>query len=120
MGVVVECALAGFDQLREGPIRDERDQSLWWVDIRAWALHHWTPGASAATTIALPEEVGAIPLPVAIPTCCGFGAAELNTHCINSARQRSTPEQLADQPLAGSLLAVRPGGGGLPESRCAG
>ena len=291
MSVVVECALAVRDQLGEGPIWDERDQSLWWVDIRAPVLHHWTPGAFAATTIALPEAVGsialrergglmaaaksglnaldaasgvltpwgdpeahlpdnrfndgrcdrqgrfiagtmsessrepagslyrfdshgacsrllgdigvpnslafspdgrtlyfadthrnliwafdydiasggisrqrlfasteghagrpdgscvdaegylwnceyggwrvvryapdgridgAIPLPVANPTCCCFGGADLDTLYITSARQRLTPGQLAEQPLAGCLFALRPGVNGLPESRFAG
>ena len=63
---------------------------------------------------------GAIPLPVANPTCCCFGGAELDTLYITSARQRLTPEQLMDQPLAGSLFSVRPGVKGLPESRFAG
>lgn len=291
MSVIVECALARCDQLGEGPIWDERDQSLWWVDIRAPALHHWKPGASAATTITLPDAVGsialrergglmaaaksglhaldaasgaltpwvdpeahlpdnrfndgrcdrqgrfiagtmpesnreptgslyrfdpdghcskllgdisvpnslafspdgrtlyfadthrnriwafdydiacggisrqrlfasteghagrpdgscvdadgylwnceyggwrvvryapdghidgAIPLPVANPTCCCFGGAELDTLYITSARQRLTPLQLTEQPLAGCLFAVRPGVTGLLESRFAG
>ncbi len=290
MSVVVECALAVCDQLGEGPVWDERDQSLWWVDIRAPALHHWTPGESAAVTIALPEAVGsialrecgglmaaaksglnaldaasgvltpwvdpeahlpdnrfndgrcdrqgrfiagtmpessrepagslyrfdpdgacskllgdisvpnslafspdgrtlyfadthrnriwafdydiasgglsrqrlfasteghagrpdgscvdaegylwnceyggwrvvryapdgridgAIPLPVANPTCCCFGGPQLDILYITSAAQRLTPQQLAQQPLAGSLFAVRPGIRGLPESRFA-
>lgn len=54
------------------------------------------------------------------PTCCCFGGAELNTLYITSAHQRLTPEQLAQQPLAGSVFAVRPGIKGLPESRFAG
>ncbi len=291
MSVVVECALPGTDQLGECPIWDERDQSLWWVDIRAPTLRHWVPGTPAAANFVLPQAVGsialrecggliaaaksglhaldassgaltpwvdpeadlpdnrfndgrcdrlgrflagtmaearraptgslyrfepdgrcskllgdisvpnslafspdgrtlyfadthrnriwvfdyelasgsishqrlfanteghvgrpdgscvdaegylwnceyggwrvvryapdgridgAIPLPVANPTCCCFGGAELNTLYITSARQRLTPEQLAQQPLAGSVFAVRPGIKGLPESRFAG
>lgn len=62
MGVVVECALPGSDQLGECPIWDQRDQSLWWVDIRAPALRHWTPGTPAALSIALGEALGSIAL----------------------------------------------------------
>jgi len=291
MGVIVDCALAGSDQLGECPLWDERDQSLWWVDIRAPALRHWKPGAPAAASFLLPQAVGsialrlrggliaaakaglhaldtstgaltpwvdpeahladnrfndgrcdrqgrfiagtmaessreptgslyrfdpdggystlltdisvpnslafspdgctlyfadthrnriwafdydpasggiarqrlfanteghagrpdgscvdaqgylwnceyggwrvvryapdgridgAIPLPVANPTCCCFGGADLGTLYITSARQRLTPGQLVDQALAGSLFAVRPGVTGLPESRFAG
>ena len=290
MGVVVECVLAGRDLLGECPLWDERDQSLWWVDSRAPALRHWSPGTPAATSFALPEVVGAIalragggllaatrsglhsfdpasgalaalidpephlpenrfndgrcdrhgrfvagsmsdvnrdasgalyrfdpdgsysrllgdiivpnslafspdgrtlyfadsyrerifafdydpdsgaiahrrvfanttghqgrpdgscvdaegylwnceyggwrvlryapdgridgaiPVPVANPTCCCFGGPDLRTLYITTATQRLTPAQLADQPLAGSLFAVRPGVAGLAESRFA-
>jgi sugar lactone lactonase YvrE len=56
-----------------------------------------------------------IPVPVDNPTCCAFGSRDLRTLFITSARQRLTPEQLATQPLAGSVLAVRTDVGGLPE-----
>jgi len=62
MGVIVDCALAGSDQLGECPLWDERDQSLWWVDIRAPALRHWKPGAPAAASLLLPQAVGSIAL----------------------------------------------------------
>ena len=61
-----------------------------------------------------------IELPVANPTCCVFGGSSLDTLFITSASQRLTPDQLARQPLAGSLFAVSPGVSGLPESRFGG
>jgi sugar lactone lactonase YvrE len=39
---------------------------------------------------------------------------------VTTATQRLSPEDLAQQPLAGSLLALRPGVKGLPEGRFAG
>ncbi len=60
---------------------------------------------------------GAIPIPAANPTCCCFGGTDIDTLYITTATQRLKPEQLADQPLAGSVFAVRPGVRGLPESR---
>ena len=62
MGVVVECALPGRDLLGECPLWDERDQSLWWVDSRAPALRHWSPGTPTAVSFALPEVLGSIAL----------------------------------------------------------
>lgn len=60
-----------------------------------------------------------IDLPVSNPTCCCFGGKDLDTLYISTARQRMTPEQLAREPLAGSVFAARPGVCGLPEARFA-
>jgi L-arabinonolactonase len=56
-----------------------------------------------------------IHLPVAKPTCCAFGGAALDTLYITTSRLHSTPEQLADEPLAGALFAIRPGVSGLAD-----
>jgi sugar lactone lactonase YvrE len=61
-----------------------------------------------------------IELPVSRPTCCAFGGPQLDILYITSASQGLSAEKLARQPLAGSLLAVRPGVRGLAESRFAG
>ena len=61
-----------------------------------------------------------IELPVANLTCCCFGGRHLDVLYVTSARQRMSPEDLASQPLAGSVLALRVGVQGLPESRFAG
>ncbi len=50
-----------------------------------------------------------IELPVTQPTCCTFGGPQLDTLYITTAAQKLTPEQLAPQPLAGGLFAIRPG-----------
>ncbi|MGH8686911.1 MAG: SMP-30/gluconolactonase/LRE family protein [Burkholderiales bacterium] len=59
-------------------------------------------------------------LPVSNPTCCCFGGDDLGTLYVTTATQRLAAEDLARQPLAGSVLALRPGVQGLPESRFAG
>jgi sugar lactone lactonase YvrE len=65
----------------------------------------------------LGAEIG---LPVTNPTCPTFGGPGLTTLYVTSARHRLTPHQLADEPLAGALLALDPGVGGLPAARYAG
>lgn len=60
-----------------------------------------------------------VPVPAANPTCCCFGGADLRTLFVTSATQRLTPEQLAQQPLAGSVFAVRVPISGMPEYRFA-
>ncbi len=54
-------------------------------------------------------------LPVSQPTSCAFGGPNLDTLFVTSATQRLTPEALAAEPLAGALLAVRPGVQGVSE-----
>jgi L-arabinonolactonase len=58
-----------------------------------------------------------IDLPVEQPTSCQFVGPNLDVLFITTARQRLTEEQLAQQPLAGALLAVDVGVRGLPEAR---
>ena len=56
-----------------------------------------------------------IRLPVSQPTSCSFGGPNLDTLFVTCATQRLTPEALAAEPLAGALLAMRPGVQGLVE-----
>jgi sugar lactone lactonase YvrE len=50
-----------------------------------------------------------IPLPVTNPTSLAFGGPGRDELFVTSARHRLTSEQLAREPLAGSLLRLRPG-----------
>jgi sugar lactone lactonase YvrE len=50
-----------------------------------------------------------IRLPVTNPTSLAFGGADLSDLYITSAKHRLTPEQLAREPFAGSVLRLRPG-----------
>lgn len=61
-----------------------------------------------------------IQLPVTNPTCPAFGGPGLDTLYVTSHSQRLTPQQLADEPFAGGLLALDVGVRGLPEPRFAG
>jgi sugar lactone lactonase YvrE len=89
----------------------DADGCLWNAEYGAGRLVRYTPGGAVDRIVELP---------VANPTCCCFGGAGLDEIYVTSARQRLTPAELAQQPLAGSVLALRPGVRGLPESRFAG
>jgi sugar lactone lactonase YvrE len=61
-----------------------------------------------------------IPLPTPNPTSPCFGGPDLRTLYVTTARHRLTPEQLANEPLAGAVLTLDPGVNGLPGNRFAG
>jgi sugar lactone lactonase YvrE len=61
-----------------------------------------------------------VQLPVEIPTSAAFGGADGRTLFITTARYSLAPEALAIQPLAGSILALDVGVGGVPDARYAG
>lgn len=84
---------------------------LWNAEYGGWRLVRYTPAGKVDRVVEVP---------VANPTCCCFGGEDLGTLYVTTARQRLSPEELARQPLAGSLLALRPGVQGLPEGRFAG
>lgn len=84
---------------------------LWNAEYGGGRLVRYTPAGKVDR---------AIDLPVSNPTCCAFGGEDLRTLYVTTATQRLTPADLARQPLAGSLLALRPGVQGLPEGRFAG
>jgi sugar lactone lactonase YvrE len=84
---------------------------LWNADYGAARVVRYTPAGKVDRTFELP---------VTNVTCCCFGGKDLDTLYITTATQRLSPEELARQPLAGSLFALRPGVRGLAESRFAG
>lgn len=61
-----------------------------------------------------------IAVPVAKPTCCAFGGADLATLYITTSRLDESPERLAREPQAGGLFALEPGIRGLPGMSFAG
>jgi len=89
----------------------DADGCLWNAEYGRWRLVRYTPRGTVDRVVALP---------VANPTCCCFGGPDLETLFVTTARQRLAAEELARQPLAGSVLALLPGVRGLPESRFAG
>lgn len=58
-----------------------------------------------------------VTLPVERPTCCAFGGADLDILFITSTSQNLSESERALQPMAGALMAFRPGVQGLPEPR---
>jgi sugar lactone lactonase YvrE len=89
----------------------DADGCLWNAEYGNWRLVRYTPAGKIDRVI---------DLPVANPTCCCFGGKAFDTLYVTTATQRLTPEELAKQPLAGSVLSVRPGVRGLPEASFAG
>ena len=61
-----------------------------------------------------------VEIPVSQVTSCGFGGDDLADLYITTASNRMTTEQLAAQPLAGSLFRCRPGPTGRLPNRFAG
>lgn len=61
-----------------------------------------------------------IALPVSRGTSVMFGGADLSTLYITTMRTTLDERQLAEEPLAGSLLAIQPGVRGIPEAPFAG
>ncbi len=61
-----------------------------------------------------------IALPVSRGTDCTFGGSDYRTLYITTATETLTEAQLAEEPLAGSLLACEPGFTGIPETPFAG
>ncbi len=56
-----------------------------------------------------------VTVPVSQPSCVAFGGADLTMLMVTTARDGLTPEQLAEQPLAGALFVFEADVTGLPE-----
>ncbi|HEU4702838.1 MAG TPA: SMP-30/gluconolactonase/LRE family protein [Conexibacter sp.] len=82
----LELVVAG-DGLSEGPEWDERDDTLWWVDIVGQSVHHYDPATGTDVAFDLGQPVGAaVPresggLVVAIPN--GFAAFDPTTGALD-------------------------------------
>ena len=61
-----------------------------------------------------------IEVPVPGPTSCIFGGEDLDVLYITTERYLLTPQELAESPHSGDVLALEPGVKGLPEPRFAG
>ena len=66
------------------------------------------------------QRLRSIPLPVTNPTCVCLGGPDLRTLFITTARKFLSAERLAQEPLAGSVLAIDVEVPGLPEKRFGG
>ena len=66
------------------------------------------------------QIIGEVRLPVARPTSCCFGGANLDELYITTASTRMPADELAKQPLAGGIFRCKPGMRGLPMVEFAG
>jgi sugar lactone lactonase YvrE len=89
----------------------DAEGGIWVCLFGGGAVRRYSPGGMLEAQIALP---------VTNPTSPVFGGADLRTLYVTSARHRLSPAQLAVEPLAGAVLALHPGGRGLPGNRFAG
>ena len=84
---------------------------LWSARVGAWAIVRYAPDGTVDRTI---------DLPVKRPTSVMFGGDDLRTLYITTATRSLSPDELAAQPHAGAVLAVRVDVPGLPEPDFAG
>jgi sugar lactone lactonase YvrE len=89
----------------------DADGGIWVGLFGGGAVRRYNPDGSLDAVV---------DLPVSNPTCPVFGGAGLDRLYITSARHKLTSRQLAQQPLAGGIFEVAPGGCGLPGNRFAG
>ncbi len=85
--------------LGETPVWCGERGLLWWVDIRAPSLCCWDSANGFTRSWPMPQLAGAV---------------------VTTSRQRLTAQALADEPLAGAVLALRVGVTGLAETPYAG
>lgn len=81
---------------------------LWNAEFNGWRVVRYAPDGRIDRVVEVPTHR---------PTCCAFGGADLDILYITTASQQMSADDLARQPLAGSLLAMEAGVRGLPEAR---
>ncbi len=94
----------------DGAIVDN-DGCYWLTHASGWRIVRYDPRGRVDRIVQLPVE---------IPTSAAFGGSDGRTLFITTARYSLSPEALAIQPLAGSILAIDVGVGGMPDTRFAG
>jgi sugar lactone lactonase YvrE len=82
----------------------DADGCYWICGNDAGLVHRFTPDGRLDQSLAVPVKK---------PAMCAFGGAGLDTLFVTSIRPADL--DLSDQPLAGSVFALRPGVCGLPE-----
>lgn len=88
----------------------DAEGGVWSVQFDRWCIHRYAPDGKL-------ERV--VRLPVQRPTSVMFGGADFATLYITTATMGLDPGVLAEQPLAGAVLACEPGMKGLAEARFA-
>lgn len=103
-----ERIIVGADDLRGRPDGSTVDSEgfLWNAEFAGGRVVRRSPDGQIDRVIALP---------VTQPTSCSFGGPDLDILYITTGIQRLTEEEVAAQPLIGSLFAAHVGVKGLPE-----
>lgn len=86
----------------------DADGGLWTAFFAGGRVVRYAPSGEIDTVITLP---------VTNPTCVCFGGPDLRTLFITSAAKFLSQDQLAAEPLAGSVFAVHGLAQGMPENR---
>ena len=89
----------------------DSDACLWIAFWDGWCVRRYSPGG---------ECLAKIELPVARPTSCAFGGADLDRLYITSASIGLDAAALAEQPQAGGLFMAAPGVRGVADIPFAG
>lgn len=113
-GALSEAALffsaKGESSTPDGAALDE-EGFLWSAQWDGACLLRLRPDGAVAEKVSLP---------VSRPTACSFGGPDLRTLYITSARDGLSRDQLAREPLAGSIFKIRAGVAGVLRHRFAG
>ncbi|HEX3218398.1 MAG TPA: SMP-30/gluconolactonase/LRE family protein [Aestuariivirgaceae bacterium] len=84
-----------------------RDGTYWCAHVRGGEIAQYDPAGHLMRTV---------PLPVRYPLMCSFGGPDMDILFVTTGRVLATPDELAAQPLNGSLFAVHgTGSTGIPE-----
>ncbi len=83
----------------------DADGCYWICGNDAGLIHRFTPEGKLDQSLAVPVKK---------PAMCAFGGADMKTLYVTSIRPANV--ELADQPLAGGVFALRPGVQGIEES----
>jgi L-arabinonolactonase len=84
---------------------------IWNAVWEGYRVERWAPDGRLDRTVEVP---------VRKPTCCTFGGADLDTLFITSSRLGESESDLAREPTAGGLFAIKPGVRGVPDTPFAG
>jgi sugar lactone lactonase YvrE len=103
-------AVPGDQGVPDGLVVDA-EGGVWVAFHGGWAVRRYTPDGR------LDREV---PMPVAQPTAVAFGGEDLADLYVTTATEGLDAGDLEDQPLAGSVLRLRPGVTGRPTTPFAG
>jgi sugar lactone lactonase YvrE len=88
----------------------DADGGLWTAFFAGGKIVRYAPDGAIDTIVEMP---------VTNPTCVCFGGADLKTLYVTTAAKFLTEQQLANEPLAGSVFAIHGLAQGLPEHRFA-